>query len=78
MHRTQIQLDDDQWRAVTRVAAERGVSAAQVIRDAVDRQLPGDRAERRARAVAAVGAFRSGRADVAERHDDHLADAFGP
>ena len=51
---------------------------AQVIHDAVDRQLPGDRAERRARAVAAVGAFRSGRADVAERHDDHLADAFGP
>lgn len=76
MHRTQIQLEDDQWRAVARAASERGVSAAQVIRDAVDRALPSGGAGRRERAVASIGGFRSGRSDVAEHHDDHLIDAF--
>ena len=76
MHRTQIQLDDGQWRAVNRVAGQRGVSAAQVIREALDRVLPGEDDQRRERAVASIGGFRSGRADVSVRHDDHLADAF--
>ena len=76
MHRTQIQLADDQWRAVNRVAGARGVSAAQVIRDALDRALPAERDQRRERAVTSIGGFRSGRSDVAAHHDDHLADAF--
>lgn len=77
MHRTQIQLEDEQWQAVARAAAERGVSSAQVIRDAVDRMVPTYGAGRRARAVGAIGGFRSGHADVAQQHDEHLADAFG-
>ena len=30
------------------------------------------------RAIAAVGRFASREGDIAERHDDYLADAFGP
>jgi predicted DNA-binding protein len=77
MVRTQIQLTDEQSRRLRRIAAQRGVSMAELIRDAVDRQLeqaPTDQA--RARAVSAVGGFHSGRADVSTRHDDHLTDAF--
>lgn len=76
MHRTQIQLEDGQWRAVNRVAGQRGVSAAQVIRDALERTLPAEVDQRRDRAVASIGGFRSGRGDVSVHHDDHLADAF--
>ena len=76
MHRTQIQLEDGQWQTVNRVAEQRGVSAAQVIRDALDRALPAAVDQRRERAVASIGGFRSGRGDVSVRHDDHLADAF--
>lgn len=76
MHRTQIQLEDGQWQAINRVADQRGVSAAQVIRDALDRALPAEVDQRRERAVASIGGFRSGRGDVSVRHDDHLADAF--
>lgn len=76
MHRTQIQLDDEQWRAVNRVAGQRGVSAAQVIRDALDQALPAEVDQRRERAVDSIGGFHSGRGDVSVRHDDHLADAF--
>lgn len=77
MVRTQVQLTEEQARRVKRVAAERGVSMAEVIRDAVDQHVAaGAGASKRARAIAAVGSFRSGRADVSSRHDEHLADAF--
>ncbi|MBI2238100.1 MAG: ribbon-helix-helix protein, CopG family [Actinobacteria bacterium] len=79
MIRTQIQLTEDQAARVRRIAAERGVSVAEVIREAVDR-LPDrdDRAERWARALAAVGKGhdREGATDVSARHDDYLAEAY--
>jgi len=62
---------------VKRVAVERGVSIAEVIRDAVDRYVDhGGVDARKRRAVRAIGGFRSGRSDVSRRHDDHVADAF--
>jgi len=79
MIRTQIQLTEEQARRLKRIAAERGVSVAEVIREAVDR-LPDrdDRAERWARALAAVGKGhdREGATDVSVRHDDYLAEAY--
>ncbi|HEX7248669.1 MAG TPA: CopG family transcriptional regulator [Actinomycetota bacterium] len=78
MVRTQIQLTVEQAEKAKRLAAERGVSMAEVIREAVDR-LPerDDRAERFARALAAVkrGGFRDreGKTDVSVRHDEYLA-----
>lgn len=62
-----------------RQAAERRVSVAALIREAVDRQVSDDDgATRRARAIEALTAahFRSGFTDVSERHDDYLAEDF--
>ena len=52
---------------------------AALIRDAVDRTYgSGDAEGRWRRALDSIGGFRSDRSDVSERHDDALADAFGP
>ena len=79
MVRTQIQLTEEQATKLKRVAADRGVSMAEVVREAVDR-IPDrdDRAERWARALAAVGKGhdRDGATDVSIRHDDYLAEAY--
>ncbi len=78
MLRTQIQLTEAQAAKLRRIAARRGVSIAQVIREAVE-GLPerDDRAERWERALAVLGRFRDveGRTDVSVRHDDHFAEA---
>ena len=77
MIRTQVQLTEAQADKAKRIAAARGVSMAEVIREAVD-QLPDrdDRAERWARALAVVGAGRDrdGATDVSVRHDEYLAE----
>ncbi len=80
MVRTQIQLTEEQARKVKRIAAARGVSMAEVIRDAVDgairsetRPVPEDR---RKRALDIVGKFRSGKRNISKRHDAYLTEAF--
>lgn len=72
-----MQLSEHQSRALKEAAAARGVSIAEVIRQALDRYL-GEQvgASRRQRAIRAIGGYWSGRHDVSARHDDHLADAF--
>lgn len=79
MHRTHISLTEEQVKALRRLAAERSVSMAELIRRAVDRLLEDrdDGEDARGWALAVVGAFASGRSDGAERHDHHLADACG-
>ncbi len=72
-----MQLSDEQSRALKETAAARGVSIAEVIRQALDEHLGGEGGEsRRQRAIRAIGGYRSGRHDVSVRHDDHVADAF--
>jgi hypothetical protein len=77
--RTQIQLTETQAREVKRMAAQRGVSMAAVIREAID-----DHLRRRGgpswdeiveRAIAAVGCGHSGLGDLAERHDDYFVES---
>ena len=54
-------------------ARRRGVPIAAVVRDAVDRVVPGGANSRHAafeRALAAAGRFDSGTGDVAARHDE--------
>jgi hypothetical protein len=82
MVRTQIQLTERQARELRRIAAREGVSMAEIIRKAVDDRIleragEASRENRIRRALDAVGKFRSGVKDVAERHDAYLADAFG-
>ena len=77
MVRTQIQLTERQARELRKRAAERGVSMATVIREAVDMMLAaGDRDARWERAMSAVGKFRSGPSDISEDHDRYLAEDF--
>ena len=82
MVRTQIQLTERQARELRRIAAKEGVSMAEIIRRAVDAKIRGGSGEvpwqeRVRRAQAAMGKFRSGLKDVAERHDDYLAEEYG-
>jgi len=81
MVRTQIQLTESQARELKRLAAARGVSMAELIRQGVDavlRSKPFPNAEdQRNKALALAGKFRSGKSDISKRHDDYLAADFG-
>ncbi len=80
MVRTQIQLTEEQSQTLKSLAAERGVSVAELIRQSVDEFIHASAGlsdqERRRRAAAAAGKFGSGKTDVAVRHDDYLAEAY--
>jgi hypothetical protein len=80
MVRTQIQLTEDQAKKVKKIAAHRGVSMAEVIRDAIDGVIRPEAGtvpeDRRKRALDIVGKFRSGKGDVSKRHDAYLAEAL--
>jgi predicted transcriptional regulator len=77
--RTQIQLSEDEAAAVKRLARERSVSVAAVIRDAVDQYVSRETGvsldERWQRSLAAAGGFHSGRSDLSQTHDDDYAAA---
>ena len=81
MVRTQVQLTDDQMRTLKRMAAELGVSLAELVRQGVDLLVKhagvDDQEEQRRRALAAAGRFRSGLGDLAIEHDRYLARAAG-
>ena len=73
MERTQISLTADQMRRLRAEAKRRRVPIAKVVRDAVDRIIPADPGDRRARferALGAVGRFDSGSGDVSSHHDE--------
>jgi hypothetical protein len=82
MIRTQIQLTEEQAARLKAVAARRGISMAEVIRQAVDSAVSKaddrdpDALYERARRIA--GKFRSGTSDVSSRHDDYLAGSYAP
>jgi predicted transcriptional regulator len=79
MVRTQIQLSEDEAAAVKRLANERSVSMAAVIRAAVDQYVSHEAGvsidERWQRSLAAIGGFHSGRSDLSQTHDDEFAAA---
>lgn len=77
MIRTQVSLTSGQMDRLRREAARRGVSMAELVREAVDRYVPEEKAARREarrRALSVAGRFSSGLRDLAERHDDYLGD----
>lgn len=80
MIRTQVQLTEAHMRMLKRLAAERGVSLATLIREGVDllmrRASVVDEEEHRRRALAAAGRFHSGHSDLAAEHDRHLGEAY--
>ena len=79
MVRMQIQITEEQAKALRRLAARLNVSQAELARRGID-QLQSKRAvltpEQRKRALDVVGMFESDRDDVGERHDDYLAEIY--
>jgi hypothetical protein len=79
MIRTQIQITTEQARALKRLAAKEGKSVAELIRISVDALLQTggikDQESLRRKASAAAGKL-NGPKDLAEKHDDYLADAL--
>lgn len=77
MVRTQIQLTEEQARALKRLAAERGVSMAELVREGVDEVLHDVEGQRRwERLMSTAGIGRGGGGNVAEEHDRYLAEAL--
>jgi predicted transcriptional regulator len=81
MKRTQIQLDEETYSTVKRLAYESGRSFSSVVRETLDRSLGVSARKRRTRSrqFAFVGAGRSvqrGSTPVSERHDEALAEAL--
>jgi Arc/MetJ-type ribon-helix-helix transcriptional regulator len=80
MVRTQVQLTEHQSQMLKAIAASRGLSVADLVRQAVDTLLANQpmisMEERRRRAIAAAGKFNSGLPDVGTNHDHYLAEAY--
>lgn len=79
MHRTQVLLPEEQVQKLKEEAARRGVSMAEIIREALQEHLAhqqGQWWELRCRALAAVGRFASGCYDVSQEHDRELEGAY--
>ena len=76
MAQIELDLTDEQMAVLRAVAKRRGVSVAQLLQDEVAHLLrskaPARDEERRRRALAVAGRFRSGCGDLATRHDDYL------
>lgn len=79
MVRTQIQLTEEQYGSLKRLAEMKKVPMAELIRQGVDEILKSSVAisddERRQRALDVAGRFHSGRQDLSEKHDEHFAEA---
>ena len=80
MVRTQIQLTEEQAKALKKIALSRHLSIAELIRQAVDTIILTntmiDIEERRKRAIDIVGRFSSGKLDISRKHDAYLVEAF--
>jgi hypothetical protein len=82
MVRTQIQLTRTQAQTLKKLAVQRGVSMAELIRQAIDSffQEGGEpvraKQEKWERALSVVGAFRSDVSDISSNHDEYFAQAI--
>ena len=81
MLRTQIQLPEEQVAMLKKIAAADNKSMAEIIRQSIDyfakSKSPETDVQRRKRAIAAAGRFRSGIKDLSASHDEYLAEDFG-
>ena len=77
---TQIQLTDEQYRALRELARDSSVSMAEIIRESVELYLRQNNfqsmEEKRRRALEVGGQFGSGLGDLAEQHDRYLDEAY--
>jgi len=82
MIRTQIQLEEKQYKTLKEMAAEYNVSMATLIRRSVERFIEQEekpsREELKKKAVALAGKYQDidGATDVAVNHDKYLAEIY--
>jgi predicted DNA-binding ribbon-helix-helix protein len=81
MVRTQIQLTEEQSKALKEISAQKDISMAALIRQVINSYLQScetvSSEERRQRAIKAAGQFHSGQTDLSEKHDAYLAEVYG-
>lgn len=78
MLRTQIQLTEEQAKALKEMASREGVSMAELVRRGVERILEeSDRREQRQRALSMLGRYHGGAPDVSVNHDRYLDEIYG-
>jgi predicted transcriptional regulator len=75
MRRTTVFVDDEVLDALVAIARRRGISVAQITREALAAYVSREQGRRRPLSLAGIG--RSGRKDVAERAEDLLKEDFG-
>lgn len=79
MIRTQIQLTEEQACGLKELAARRGVSMAELVRQGVKRVLDeSGQEERWRRASAVLGRYSDEETDVSVNHDKYLDEAYLP
>lgn len=82
MKRTLIQLDEDTFRRLRRLAFQQERSVSSLVREMVARGLEGEAAKRAPRRIDQFSSIRAGRSKqgrlspVSERHDEALDEAF--
>jgi len=80
MKRIQIRLEEQQFKALQRLAREQGLPVAEMVRQSIDALLRSvsqpSREALRSRALSVVGRFHSGASDISSRHDRHLENAY--
>jgi Arc/MetJ-type ribon-helix-helix transcriptional regulator len=78
MAQIEVPLTDEQIAALEELAKRRHTSLSELIQQGVTNLIrsaaSGDK-EKRRRAIAVAGLFRSGRGDLSERHDEYFAEA---
>ena len=83
MIRTQIQLEEKQYRILKEMATEYKVSMATLIRQSVDllleQEVKPSRAELREKALSMIGIAEDieGATDLSENHDQYLDEIYG-
>jgi len=80
MIRTQVQLKEEQIKALKEVAARKGVSMSEIVRQAVDNTIRSEKVisyeEKCSKALKIMGKTRSGKTDISVNHDKYLAEAY--
>ena len=80
MTRTQVQLTEEELKALRQLSASTSKSIAELIRNGIDQFLAlhhiAQAEDRADRAIRVAGMFSSGSPDVSAHHDRYLADAF--
>lgn len=72
-----MQLTDEQAKALKEIAAQRGISMAELIRESVERTIKEtERKEKWRRATAVIGRYHSDKTDISVNHDKYLAEDY--